>query len=573
MKLRTFVLAAALTAALAAPAWALTPDEVAVVVNGLSPNSRAIAAHYLAARDIPRDNVLVITVQPGETISEADYEARIKVPIRRQLEARKLKDKIKCLVTTYDVPLKISEQKPNAEEATEITGIQGTLKEATAALRKAHEQYEAVAAAGEQQAAPAATLPEGKEASDLRKIAQALDKSARAAMQRVSKLPVGDERNEAMRAMLVLHEQVLGLAGVVSMFAPAGNTPEADAAAAQFAAMRKQVETLQEQFRQASQQPDGPKRRSELLALQRKIRGNLGVALQSEAFLNELKRDQSDAALDNELMLLWEDNYRKTQWLWHERTVERWGRLNPQQREAALKTIMVARLDGPTVEKTREMINATIKAEEKGLEGTAYFDARGLRGGDAYGAFDADIRKAAKYLRDNTDMKVVLDDQNPLLVARDCPNAALYCGWYSVGNYKDSCQWLPGSVAYHVASWEMPTLRNPKSGSWVPNLLARGVAGTMGSVSEPYLFAFSKPSQFFPLLVSGLYTQGEVYYLTTPNISWRLGFVGDPLYNPYKRAPKLTRDQIAADPILKNALDILPREAPATAPATAPARR
>ena len=39
------------------------------------------------------------------------------------------------------------------------------------------------------------------------------------------------------------------------------------------------------------------------------------------------------------------------------------------------------------------------------------------------------------------------------------PDAALYCGWYSLAKYVDAFDWKPGAVAYHLASSEAHTLR------------------------------------------------------------------------------------------------------------------
>jgi uncharacterized protein (TIGR03790 family) len=211
------------------------------------------------------------------------------------------------------------------------------------------------------------------------------------------------------------------------------------------------------------------------------------------------------------------------------------------------------------------MIDTTIATEKKGLEGKLYLDARGMHGTDAYAIYDADIRKAADWVKSNSTMEVVLDDGPGFFEAKNCPNAALYCGWYSLHQYLDSCQWVPGAVGYHVASFEMMTLHNPKESGWVTNLLQRGFCGTLGPTAEPYLTSFPKPSQFFPLLLCGEFTQGEVWEVTAPMTSWRQGYVGDPLYNPFKVKPRVTVQTIKADAVLRNALTILRgSDAPAT---------
>jgi hypothetical protein len=63
--------------------------------------------------------------------------------------------------------------------------------------------------------------------------------------------------------------------------------------------------------------------------------------------------------------------------------------------------------------------------------------------------------------------------------------------------------------------------------------------GTLGAVNEPYLHAFPSPEEFFPLLMTGKMTLAEVYWATTPLTSWMMTFIGDPMYNPYAKNPKV----------------------------------
>jgi uncharacterized protein (TIGR03790 family) len=124
------------------------------------------------------------------------------------------------------------------------------------------------------------------------------------------------------------------------------------------------------------------------------------------------------------------------------------------------------------------------------------------------------------------------------LPANSVKDAAIYCGWYSLQKYVPACTFVPGAVGYHVASYEMTTLRT-ESHQWVRGLLNDGIAATLGAVTEPYLNAFPKPDEFFPLLFTGKLTLAEVYWRTTPVVSWRVAMIGDPLYNPFKAHPAL----------------------------------
>ncbi len=139
-------------------------------------------------------------------------------------------------------------------------------------------------------------------------------------------------------------------------------------------------------------------------------------------------------------------------------------------------------------------------------------------------------------------MEVVLDNRDELFPEKSCPDAALYCGWYSLGKYIDAFTWQKGAIGFHVASSEASTLRKTNSQVWCKRMLENGVAATIGPVKEPYLQSFPLPDQFFPLLMTGKHPLIEVYYRTTPYLSWRQVLIGDPLYTPFKKKPAIDPD-------------------------------
>ena len=89
-------------------------------------------------------------------------------------------------------------------------------------------------------------------------------------------------------------------------------------------------------------------------------------------------------------------------------------------------------------------------------------------------------------------------------------------------------------MAYHLASSEATTLREPGSQAWCKRMIEDGVAATIGPVYEPYLMSFPRPEQFFGVLLKGDLTLVEAYYKTLPFNSWMMTLIGDPLYRPFK---------------------------------------
>jgi len=193
------------------------------------------------------------------------------------------------------------------------------------------------------------------------------------------------------------------------------------------------------------------------------------------------------------------------------------------------------------------MVDDALSIEEHGPAGTFYIDARGLAADPqpgSFGEYDQSLRDLARLAREAAGLDVVLNNEDRLFQPGECPGAALYCGWYSLANYIDAFEWKPGAVGYHIASGEAATLRNPRSNVWCKRMLESGVAATLGPVYEPYLAAFPKPHEFFPVLLTGKLTLAETYALTSPFCSWVMVLAGGPLYNPYRARPRLRVDQL-----------------------------
>ncbi|SMC26252.1 TIGR03790 family protein [Desulfacinum hydrothermale DSM 13146] len=250
---------------------------------------------------------------------------------------------------------------------------------------------------------------------------------------------------------------------------------------------------------------------------------------QIQEALRKMRRPVASAALDSELALALVPSYPLEGWLPNPAYVgggkgDRWtspGRI-----------LVVARLAGASPQAVKKRIDQTLKAESRGLRGIAYFDARWpaaqgdkKRKRSAYALYDRSIHRAAELVRKSGRLPVVVDDRQTVFQPGQCPAAALYCGWYSVGKYVDAFSWVPGAVGYHIES----------SRTWMKNLQARGVAVTLGPLREPYLQAFPLPHVFFGLLIRGDLTVGEAYLASLPYLSWQIILRGDPLYRPFAK--------------------------------------
>lgn len=253
--------------------------------------------------------------------------------------------------------------------------------------------------------------------------------------------------------------------------------------------------------------------------------------------INKILNDKS-SSLDSELTLLrLEEHYSIGGWLPNPYFLGFQGQQLEIKKEDVL---MVSRLDAPTVQIVKRIIDDSIAAEKIGLNGKAYFDARWSDPGSnvklsGYSYYDKSIHLAADLVKKSNLMPVILDDSQELFKENSCLNAALYCGWYSLAKYIDAFTWQRGAIGFHIASSECTTLKNANSQVWCKMLLEKGVAATLGPVGEPYIDTFTVPELFFGFLIQGHLTLVECYMVSTPYLSWKMALIGDPLYFPFRK--------------------------------------
>jgi len=568
------IVAAWVWGAATSAAYALEPGDIAVVFNTKSPTSLAVARFYVNARKIPMNHLVGITCDAGEHISEADYRTKVVPELLKNLGDRKLLPDekagipgIKCLVTTYDVPLQIQAYAPSPADAQEIAGLSKELEAISLDLQSRIARYDtiapspatATARAAATAGAPATATATAPAKLTWQQVLPQVQAAATAAARRMQALPP-EQRATAVDNFMLIQEHVGGPAAVLRAITVPPDAPNADVARQHLADMAAQLKADQEQYQSLAPKRNQPVVRRQLITLREKAEGVIGEAQAIEETLAFLKPDQSSSCFDNELaLILAEPGYPRANWVTNPKCLDNYRIYKQPGVGAPPPVLMVCRIDGATQQLAEDLVTRAIEVEAKGLEGKLYLDARGLRGTDAYAQFDVDLRRTAEWMKAHSTMETVLEDTDALLEAKNAPDAALYCGWYSLDNYHESGQWVKGAVGYHVASLEMMTLRNRADRGWVRYLLEHGFAGTLGAVEEPYLHSFPKPSQFFPLLLSGEFTQGEVWEVTCPLLSWRQGFVGDPLYHPFKAKPRVKVEDLKADPVLKGAWEILGR--------------
>ncbi len=523
----------------------LTPEEVGIVAMAESRESRAVAEYYAKVRGVPEDNILLLEGKPVRQLPRTDWDGRVRPAIRRWLQEQGREERIRCFVTCWDVPLRIGRRSSNAAEVVERTEYLVGMRET--AVGTLAELVARLAALGTAAPGQPSQRPRWEPTVEREEVTAAVEEAFRGAQQRLGALaPTSPDRKQQTAALEQAFGAAVGLNGLLRSITR-GRSPESfkGDAARRLEMMRGQLLGLGEGLQAVSRLPDTLARDRQLIGLVQRTGGLLGVLEWIDTEQELLRKNETAASFDSELAMIKSPDYVLFRWqpnLLH----YRFDALPDGLRDV----IMVSRLEAPTLEITHRLIDDAVRIEREGLQGTVYLDARGISydpdkdQAGSYGQFDASLRDLAARLKAHTELKVVLDNEPALFQPGDCPDTAVYCGWYSLAKYVDAFEWNPGAIGYHIASAEARTIRKPGATVWCSAMLEKGVAATLGPVFEPYLASFPLPDDFFSLLMTGRYTLVETYYRTNPFNSWAMILIGDPLYRPFAKNPPLSEDAL-----------------------------
>jgi uncharacterized protein (TIGR03790 family) len=196
--------------------------------------------------------------------------------------------------------------------------------------------------------------------------------------------------------------------------------------------------------------------------------------------------------------------------------------------------LMVTRLDGPSSEIARGLVDKAIEAESNGWWGYAYFDLRGIMD-VGYKPGDDILRGASDFAR-NWGFEVVMDTNAATFPAEfPMSHIGIYCGWYDANVSgplaRPNVEFMPGAFAYHLHSFSAANLRSANQ-NWTGPLLAKGATISMGSVDEPYLSGTPDVAVFLSRFTYFGFNYGEAATAAQSVLSWQTTIVGDPLYRP-----------------------------------------
>ena len=111
---------------------ALTADQIALLVNRAEPQSIELAKFYAQARGIPADRIIQLNLPLVDEMPFDRYERDVVPPVRQFLLDHGLQDKVRCLVTFYGIPLRISDRVNNAFDIVELSRLRTQSQQANA---------------------------------------------------------------------------------------------------------------------------------------------------------------------------------------------------------------------------------------------------------------------------------------------------------------------------------------------------------------------------------------------------------------------------------------------------------
>ncbi|MCK4849849.1 MAG: TIGR03790 family protein [Phycisphaerae bacterium] len=537
------LLAMVLALAVAGTAGAtLRPSEVAVLANSSFAGSVELAKYYCSVRGVPQSHIITVAMPDGERIARSLYEKSIAVQFREKLRQIPQSEKIRCVLTVRGVPLRIGSAQPSEAVRLMLSKLDKDRKQAGDELEGLLERAKQVAGLRE-------PLPVGPENESLESRLKRLHKLApeemERARQKVEALPESLYKRTAEEKLNKVVGAMFGLAGEIERLKRQEKSNGNGTGTKRLAELEKELGETNKKIaglmvRRVTQ--DELEKAGELV---RQVRGVWGLIQHLGATRIRLRYpyEKSSSSFDSELSMVLAGAYPSRG------PIANLLNLDYRARKR-VRILMVSRIDGESDRVARRLIDMAVRTENRGLGGRAYIDAGWERAKKkGYQGTEESLLATAKLLKRHSGMAVSLDTKSEVFAQGSCLQAGLYCGWYSLKKYVDAFEWVEGAVGYHIASFEMESLRNPKFPGWASSMVRDGITATLGAVEEPFLMSFPPPERFFTLLLTGKFSLAECYYMSKKFNSWRLVLIGDPLYRPFARNPRLSIEQ--AEKILK----------------------
>lgn len=194
------------------------------------------------------------------------------------------------------------------------------------------------------------------------------------------------------------------------------------------------------------------------------------------------------------------------------------------------RLILVGRLDGPSAEEARGLVDRALEGEIFGVEGTHVLDTRGLKAG-SYAELDAAMGRVQGVF-EKAGVAITHEKTDRVVDLSAVKDPAHYWGW-GAGSLEAQLpfRFRPGAVAVHLHPLSARDLRRPDRG-WAGPLVAHGATAAFGTLYEPTDAGYPDGAVFFERFMAGEPFAASMAAATRFS-SWVGVWIGDPVYAPY----------------------------------------
>lgn len=479
---------------LTSTAWGqLTSEQVVVIAAANSPESKEVADYYCDFRGISSDRIIEIEFPEGATLGRTAWEDSLRASIRTRLEAMDPEAKVTDVVLTHGTPLAVAAWEDDREIKLWEDYYSKAINDVINRINKAHAELARLA-----QTEPL-TVPSPLDLPTIR--AQFQERIEM--VQRAIQAKPADARQADATALQNQVQAVAGLFPFISSLQqqlqnpPAGQSPNAMQQQLQY--LRGRSEMLSQTIQYLEKMPATFERDATIVAMMEQGGGLLDSLTWLQRQLDLVQMNDSMASLDSELAIIFWNDYRRIG------SVPNF--LNPAFDGSPLRntyrTLRVARIDGPTKDSAKALIDRTREAEAiTSLEGNVYVDLRGIQSGDPILVRNENwLRAVGNQFNDVKGLTVTTEESAKLFQPGECPDTLVYLGWYSLGKYVPACTFKPGSIAYHLVPGDALRLRDAEQQGWCRGLIEAGATRVIGSVGEavPVLLTIDEDAERTPM--------------------------------------------------------------------------
>jgi len=456
--------------------------------------SREVWAHLKTVYQLEDSQLLELDFPDGDELNRTQWEDQLRPIVVQWLQANDPDQRYTKIVTLYGLPLSVGPWDDDRETKPWLDFYQNALIQTTGQFNRSLSKLGEVAGL---------KYDAIQSSNELEPYRTGFDQFANKVQAAIAGLATEKQRDVGARLQTTVQE----IAGINPFLASLQRDAESGKSQAnvQFQYLRGRIEALDNVGALLERVPPSFERESLAMSLLEQSGGLLATIGWIQQQIAMVLDNDSAASLDSELACLLWPEYRRLG------TVPNFA--HPAFANSPLTnkypTFQVSRLDGPTVAIAKALVDRAKAAETMTFEGNVYLDLRGIDQGDTQTVrYERWMKAIGQQFQNVAGVKVVQEKTPQLFAVDACPDALLYCGWYSLGKSIDSFTFKPGGVAYHLVPGDALGIHQVDDQGWCKYFLEKGATRIIGSVGEiqPVDFQLDGGKLKFapPVLSSGL---------------------------------------------------------------------